>query len=881
MAISKKAKFFASSLTAAVAVSAVAPTVFASELPADVADHEEADKVQLLMEAGVVQGFPDGTFQPGTSVTRAAAAKMLSVLLELDTENAPATDLTDVKEDVWYTGYVNALVAEGVINGYEDDTFRPNEELSRAEFAKMVVEAYGLEIAADADHPFTDVEDKWYKDYVVTLYANGLINGTTDTTFSPDAQLKRIDFAKLAVDTDIEHGTLLNSYLELNIDSIEAPAYNKVEVQFSQEVEEFDRNDVNFTDEDNNRVFASEVEIAEDNKSAYITFYEGLTDEATYDVTIKSGEETLESTFDYVEGDVAEVVVADVRIDPEKEYTVDYQVLSEAGVDVTGKYDATFKDTKGAVIDGKIAAGDLKEGETTFVEITVEDVTSDRFRIIAAGSNATDFQGFTVSDKPAADLVNDSNILNFKWEDEDNIRDYVKIGETAYLLVNLDNQYGEDAKYTDITFESLTPSVLVVDKTTGKLTPRAEGTASVRVKAGDVTQIISVDVLAAAKASAIEFKDLDGNTVDVSSKLDSADYNTANVTVQVVDQYGDAFTDGKTDTKLEQDGDVAGDSVDINFALASGKTEEALVTLTGINKDSGTTTIKVKYGTLKASLNFNVLEAGDTVGYELSGVKTLDKASDDADKNSTKLVVYPVDENGLKTGAAANAAFIITDKDEEELTDLSDGEITKADLAKLSVGTYTVEAKVGELVVAKDTFEVIDSTDPISFTQTSGKVSLTYTGAEDELNKALASVFEGKQGDSSVAATSFEYITNNSTVITNDGEVTGEGTATLYINKINGQDVDFEVEVTVTNEDFVLDTANLVVNFEAETAANYVYSFDGTNYSAVSATYEVYYGDKVTDTIYVKELDSKGNQVRVVKSVYDNAKGRLGFVEVK
>lgn len=205
-------KFLATSLTAAMVASAVAPTagLAASSFPDVKEDSFYYDYVTALSEAGIIDGRPDGSFDLGGKLNRAEAAKMISKILELDTASAPAASFEDVKQGVWYSEYINALYAEGKIDGMTETEFAPNAELSRAQLAKLVVEAYGLELDGTVELPFTDVkEDVWYTVYIKTLYKHDLIDGTTATTFAPNDSIKRADFAKLLTEADWAVGSKL------------------------------------------------------------------------------------------------------------------------------------------------------------------------------------------------------------------------------------------------------------------------------------------------------------------------------------------------------------------------------------------------------------------------------------------------------------------------------------------------------------------------------------------------------------------------------------------------------------------------------------------------------------------------------------------------
>jgi hypothetical protein len=214
-------KFLATSLTAAMVASAVAPAVSAASFPDVKDDNFYAPYVNQLVDAGIIEGMPNGTFGLRAKVTRAEAAKMVSLIRNLDTKNAPAANFEDVKQGVWYSEYINALYQEKLVDGISDEEFAPNGTLTRAQFAKLVVDAYDLDLKPQTTTPFTDVkENVWYTDYVKTLYANGLINGKTATTFEPNSTIDRADFAKLLVDADLKYGFTLGKAEVTSVNAI-------------------------------------------------------------------------------------------------------------------------------------------------------------------------------------------------------------------------------------------------------------------------------------------------------------------------------------------------------------------------------------------------------------------------------------------------------------------------------------------------------------------------------------------------------------------------------------------------------------------------------------------------------------------------------------
>ncbi|MFC7321862.1 5'-nucleotidase C-terminal domain-containing protein [Halobacillus campisalis] len=204
-------KVLVSSLGAALAASALVPTAVAadSSFPDVSEGHQYYEVIHQLKDAGVVNGYEDGEFKMFTSMTRAEASKMIVKILDLDTDDSTGGQFSDVPDSAWYAKYVNTLYDEGYISGMGDGTFDPNKQMTRAEFAQLIVNSYEIE-NEEADLPFGDLRDgAWYEPAIETLYANGLINGLTPITFGPEQDVKRGDFAWLLANTDYKFGDKL------------------------------------------------------------------------------------------------------------------------------------------------------------------------------------------------------------------------------------------------------------------------------------------------------------------------------------------------------------------------------------------------------------------------------------------------------------------------------------------------------------------------------------------------------------------------------------------------------------------------------------------------------------------------------------------------
>ncbi|WP_052245883.1 S-layer homology domain-containing protein [Sporosarcina sp. ZBG7A] len=194
-------------LSAAVASSAIVAAVPAQTADAATVSFKDvssktphASAIHALAERGVVTGFTDGTFRPLTELKRGEAAQMLAKSLKLDTKNVKNPGFTDVKSGKWYYGAVAALKAEGVIDGFSDGSFRPDQGLTRAEISKFLVSAYGLNDLHATDNPFVDVKaSKWYAKYVLPLFATGITTGKSSSVYAPDKGVGRGEFSTFII----------------------------------------------------------------------------------------------------------------------------------------------------------------------------------------------------------------------------------------------------------------------------------------------------------------------------------------------------------------------------------------------------------------------------------------------------------------------------------------------------------------------------------------------------------------------------------------------------------------------------------------------------------------------------------------------------------
>lgn len=170
--------------TFAAAILATAPMQATTEaavvFPDVKADSTHFGPIHALAQAGIISGFPDGTYRPSVAVTRGQAAKILAGVLQLNTQNVQNPQYKDVATTNEYYGAIAALTQAGIISGFEDGTYRPNATITRGHMAKMIVEGLRLQ-SAGGESSFTDVPaTHQYKTYVDALFAYGITKGQPD-----------------------------------------------------------------------------------------------------------------------------------------------------------------------------------------------------------------------------------------------------------------------------------------------------------------------------------------------------------------------------------------------------------------------------------------------------------------------------------------------------------------------------------------------------------------------------------------------------------------------------------------------------------------------------------------------------------------------------
>lgn len=139
-------------------------------------------------------GYPDGNVHPEGTITRAEVATIFFRLLEDNVRDAYFTrtnSFSDVKEGQWYNNAISTMAKMGILKGYKDGTFKPNENITRAEFAAI---AARFDKTASSNLPiFTDTYGHWAASEIGNAAKNGWVNGYPDGSFKPNQAITRAE----------------------------------------------------------------------------------------------------------------------------------------------------------------------------------------------------------------------------------------------------------------------------------------------------------------------------------------------------------------------------------------------------------------------------------------------------------------------------------------------------------------------------------------------------------------------------------------------------------------------------------------------------------------------------------------------------------------
>ncbi|OQB15751.1 MAG: Endo-1,4-beta-xylanase A precursor [Firmicutes bacterium ADurb.Bin193] len=166
----------------------------------DINGHWSANYFEKLIEKKIINGYEDNTLKPDNLITRAEAAKIIIAALGLEPAASVSLPFSDSAEiPSWAGGYVTVAAEKGIITGYEDNTFRPKQNISRKELVVLAARAFFIEGKSAESLPFSDSSaiPEWAAKSVAAVLEKGIITGYDDNTFRPDNFVTRAEACKI------------------------------------------------------------------------------------------------------------------------------------------------------------------------------------------------------------------------------------------------------------------------------------------------------------------------------------------------------------------------------------------------------------------------------------------------------------------------------------------------------------------------------------------------------------------------------------------------------------------------------------------------------------------------------------------------------------
>lgn len=175
----------------------------------DMKGHWAEEYVDSLVSEGVLNGYFDGTFRPDNPITREETAKMVDVYFgDLLQSKGYSTTFHDVFSDRWSAKHIARLADAGIINGYGDGYYRPDNNMVRGDVSKVIyasLDNVGRYEDKGISVELSDISNHWAEEYIKKLVAMGVISGYGDGTFRPQNNITRAEMAKLLYSLEIPY----------------------------------------------------------------------------------------------------------------------------------------------------------------------------------------------------------------------------------------------------------------------------------------------------------------------------------------------------------------------------------------------------------------------------------------------------------------------------------------------------------------------------------------------------------------------------------------------------------------------------------------------------------------------------------------------------
>lgn len=173
---------------------------YGATIPSDIKGHWAESYITKAINAGIISGYPNGGFKPDNPVSRAEFIHMLNAVL--GNTGTTAISYSDTPRSEWYYTDISKAVAAGYVSGYSDSTFKPNDTITRQEAAVMlarIIPTYGKSKSLSMFSDASSVPN-WAAESLRRIYGKGYMGAYDDAKLHPEAKMTRAQAAKIVCD---------------------------------------------------------------------------------------------------------------------------------------------------------------------------------------------------------------------------------------------------------------------------------------------------------------------------------------------------------------------------------------------------------------------------------------------------------------------------------------------------------------------------------------------------------------------------------------------------------------------------------------------------------------------------------------------------------
>lgn len=631
-------KFLAGTVTAAVVATAVAPAASAAfnDVPAT---DSHAENIATAVELGLINGFEDGTFKPYQDITRGQVAKIIARYLgEVDTTGVE--QFTDVEDGTELAEAALTVRAAGVFTG-SNGALNWNKPITRQEMATVLVRLFGLEDLADKESAVTDIDSAWsvHRESINILSENGV---TTVTEFNPLGNVKRGQFASFTVRA-IET-------VPVDAEVVSVSAINSTTLELTGvALDEFTAEDITV---EGNTIISYKA--AEDGKTATLKLGSALVPDTEYAVTVNTGDdESVEFSVTYnLEVTTVSVDAKSFDDDTEDQFvsfkvngkTADVNDLFVNGYSVefaaTTKEAGVTRDATGDLFADE-NTGELKTGLTAGTKYKVQVTISKGSDVFVSEQAEIEIKNFEL----VAASIESYELTNTTANDIIQKSSTFVVGDVVDLTELVAIQNGKKttldavdiaAALADGTLDIKSSNPAVVSVDDAEFTANTPGNATITITYGSVKQTISVKVASEER----EVTKVVPKSTSLTTILSPVTNNT--LEFHAFDQYGDPIVlDADTDEITVQSSKESVATVAVSDTDVKGKG-----TLTVTPAELGSTSVVFKN------------EDGKTIG------SVAVKVTDNASASKTVLEIVKPSAAEIEAGQSEDATIDAFDENE-------------------------------------------------------------------------------------------------------------------------------------------------------------------------------------------------------------------------